>query len=279
MKIEKYLETIEDLSTLKIAVTGATSGVGHELVHHLVKKGAKVVLLALEDDLGKKVQAEHPENVIDVIKYDQSSFRSIEESINLLLERHPDIDTYVLDAGTLGEKGLTIDGYARTIGVNYCGVKHFIDYLSNKVGDRKIRFVIQGSIVGGLRLKKNTDLRNEKLGFFTQYNVSKIYLEAYFYKLFKENKYQNIEYILTEPGITSTNITRNMPKFIRVLGKGFLLVFFHHPNKACLTLLKGICPSTPNGSYIVPRGLLTMSGYPKIKEFPNKRKREYLFKE
>ncbi len=280
MTLKKYLDTIEDLSNRKIAVTGATSGIGRELINHLAKKGASIVVLALEDDLAASLKEEflkiYPNIKFDVVKYDQSSFESIDKTIEELETNHPDINTFVLNAGVLGEKGKTVDGYASTIAINYLNARYFIDNLSKRV-NRNIRFVIQGSIVAGLKLKKNIDFHNEKIGFFDQYNISKIYLEAYFHHLVKENKYKNIEYVLTEPGISATNVIRNMNVVIRGLGKVFLKIFFHSPKKASLTLLKGISRETPNGSYIVPRGLFTMSGYPKIKEFQNKRKREYLF--
>ena len=282
MKIENYLSTLEDLSNRKIAVTGATSGIGRQLVHHLAQKGASIVFLVRNiekaNSVKEELQKEFPNVYIDIVEYDQSFFRRIEGTIDELEKNHNDIDTFVLNAGTLGEKGKTEDDYATTIAINYLGVRHFIDYLSSKV-KRNIRFVIQGSIVGGLHLKKNVDFKNEKIGFFDQYNISKIYLEAYFYHLYTQNKYSNIEYILTEPGISATNIIRHFNKAIKFLGKGFLKIFFHSPKKAALPLLLGTLKETPNGSYIVPRGLFTMSGYPKIKEFPQKRKREHLFKE
>ena len=141
----------------------------------------------------------------------------------------------------------------------------------------KVRFVIQGSIVGGVHLSKKADVTCTKYGMFKQYNISKIYLEAYFYKLVSENKYPNIEYVLTEPGIASTGITRHFNSFIRVNGKWFLKLFFHSSKVASLTLLTGISKLASSGDYIVPRGLFTMSGYPKFKKFPKKRQRTYLF--
>ena len=276
MTIKKYLENIEDLSNRKILLTGATSGIGEQLFYHLMNKNASVVMLVRNIDKAKEIKDRYPDKHIDIVQYDQSSFRSIESACDELLIKHPDIDTYVLNAGTLGEKGVTIDGYPFTIGVNYFGVRHLIDYLSPKLKN-KVRFVIQGSIVGALKPNKKKSIMNDKLGTFDQYNLSKIYLESYFYKLVSENEYPNIEYVLTEPGISSTHITRHFNAFIRVGGKCFLGLFFHHANKACLPLLKGISRKSKNGDFIIPRGLFTMSGYPKTIKFPNKRKREYLF--
>ena len=281
MKLSKYLESIEDLSNKKIALTGATSGIGKEFLFHLLSKNAQVVILVREsprvDILMSEVKTKYPNSIIEVIHYDQSSIKYIEKACDELVEKYPDIDDIVLDAGILSGKGKTVDNYPITIGINYIGVRHFIDYISPKL-KKKCRFVIQGSIVAGINIRKPVDLYKVK-GMFRQYNISKIYLEAYFYKLFTENKYKNIEYVLTEPGISATGIIRHMVGPVRFLGKYFLKAFFHSPKIASLPLLVGVSNSSKNGDFIRPRGLFTMGGYPKIQEFPKKRRREYLLKE
>ena len=276
MSIQKYVKNINSFKGKRIAITGATSGVGKELFYHLMNKEASVVLLVRNIAKANELKAEFPDREIDIIEYDQASYKKIERACNELVEKYSDMYAIVLDAGNLGEKNPTEDGYPGTIGVNYFGVRHFIDYISPKLKNN-VRFVIQGSIVAGLNPKKRADLFDIRLKTFTQYNLSKIYLEAYFYKLFSENKYPNIEYVLTEPGISSTGIIRNFNAFVRVAGKYFLKIFFHSPKKASLTLFVGLSDKAKNGDFITPHGLFTMSGYPMIKKFPDKRKRQYLF--
>ena len=276
MTIKKYVDSINDFKGKRIAITGATSGIGKKLFYHLINKGASIVLLSRNIDKANSLKNEFPNSDINIIEYDQASYKKIEKACDELISNFPDLYAIALDAGNLGNKTPTEDNYPGTIGVNYFGVRHFIDYISPKLNG-KVRFVIQGSIVAGLKPKKNASLLDTRLKTFTQYNLSKIYLEAYFYKIFSENKYQNIEYVLTEPGISSTNIICNFNGFIRFTGKYFLKIFFHSPKKASLTMLTGLSEKAKNGDYIVPRGLFTMSGYPKIKVFPEKRKRPELF--
>ena len=277
MTVKKYLTKIEDLSNRKIALTGGTSGIGLALLKHLVSKNAYVVLLARNLSKAKEIVDSLKHSKIDVIEYDQASNESIEKGIDKLLKKHSDVDTIVLNAGVLCKKGLTEEGYSLTIGVNYFGVKHFIEYISPKL-NKKTKFVIQGSLTAGARLSKKTDITRTNYGIFKQYNTSKIYVEAYINKLMKENSNPLISYVLTEPGISPTRISRNLPKVIYGLGKVTLPIVFSTPRKACLTLLTGISEKSKNGDFIVPRGIWNMSGFPKYKKFPPKREREYLFK-
>lgn len=274
MTVNKFIGQIESFKGKTIALTGGTSGVGRALLDILLIKEANVILLARTgmhlDEIKEKYKS------IEVLDYDQSSYQSIDNAIKKLLDRHPPIDYIVLDAGNLGVKDICDNGYPGTIGVNYIGARYFIDTISPLLKN-KVRFVIQGSIVAGLPLKKKKDLYKVR-GLFPQYNISKAYLEAYIYKLISENKYPNIEYVITEPGVTSTNIIRNLNPIVRFLGKYFLKIFFHSPKKASLCLLTGLSNKSKNGDWVVPRGLFTLSGYPKIKDLPLKRRRPYLFK-
>lgn len=277
MSVKKYLNQVESFKGRTIVLLGATSGIGLELIKHLVSKEAKIILLARNTEKANEIKKLYQENIIDIIEYDQSSCEKIDESIDELLNKHKDFDSIVLNAGVLNDKRILDNGYPATFGINYIGARYFINQISPKL-NHKVRFVIQGSCAAGAKLNKPIDAKKDKVGMFKQYNISKGYLEAYFYKLYTDNKYPNFEYVLTEPGITSTNITRRLNPIVRVLGKGFLPIFFHLPKKASLTLLKGLSSTSKNGDYIIPRGLLTFSGLPKTKPFPDKRKREFLFK-
>ena len=283
MSVKKYLSKIEDFKGRTVILTGATSGIGNALLYHLVSKHAKVVLLVRNlykaNEEIEKLKETYPEADISTHYYDQSSFASIEETVNYILKEYSDFHSLVLNAGVLiGKKGgTTVDGYPYSMGVNYYGVKHFVEtLLPHLKGEHKI--VIQGSIVAVKSVRKSLNINNPKNGVFTQYNTSKTYLEANFY-YWNTTTPENIKFVLTEPGISSTRITRHFNGLIRFLGKYFLILFFHSSKKASLTLLTGVSDLSKKGDYIVPRGLFTMSGYPKIKSFPKRRERQYLINE
>lgn len=274
MTIEKYIDTLGTFSNRKIVLVGATTGVGLELLKHLVNLKAKIVLLAIEKELSQKLKEEY--GLEDVIYYDQSNQAQIDNAINELLNKHQDFDTIVLNAGVLGPTKTLENGYPATIAINYIGNRYFIDTITPRLS-WKVKFVITGSFVAGFSLKKKHDLKNPHMKKYEQYNISKIYLEGYFYKLASEHKYPNIDYVCVEPGLTNSGIIRNLNKVTRFLGKWFLKFFFHSTKKASLCLLTGVSINSSNGDFITPRGLFALGGYPKIKNLPRKRRRLYLF--
>ena len=274
MTIKKYLSKIGSLENRKIILIGGTSGIGLELLKHLVNLKAKIVLLAIERDISAELKDKF--NLEDVIYYDQSNTSQIDEAIEELLRKHHDFDTIVLNAGVLGMTKVLDNGYPMTIAINYIGNRYFIDTISPKLTQR-VKFVIAGSFAAGLHFKKHHNLKDTNMKKYDQYNISKGYLEAYFYKLHVEHKYPNIDYVCTEPGLTNSGIIRSLNKVVRFLGKWFLKIFFHSPRKASLCLLTGISDLSKDGDFITPRGLFALSGFPKIKSLPRKRRRQYLF--
>ena len=274
MNINKYINSLGSFENKKIVLIGGTSGIGLELLKHLVNAKAQIILLALEKELSQKLKEDY--KLLDVIYYDQSSYKAVDNAIEELLIRHKDFDTIVLNAGVLGITKVLDNGYPGTIAINYIGARYFIDTMSPKL-NHKVRFVIAGSFAAGLHIKKKADLKSPKLSHFQQYNLSKAYIEAYFYRLSIENKYPNLEYVCAEPGLTNTGIIRNYNRVVRYLGYYFLKWFFHSPKKASLCLLTGISNKAKNGDFITPRGLFKLSGYPQIRKMPKKRRRQYLY--
>ncbi len=277
MTKKKYLSKIEDLSNRKIVLTGGTSGIGLSFFKYLVSKNAFVILLVRNIKKAETIVKELNYSNIDIIEYDQSSYSSIKKGIDTLLEKYPSVDSIVLNAGVMSRTKELMEGHPYSISVNYYGVRYFIEYIAPKL-TAKTKIIVQGSLVAGFHLNKKTNIDSNDFKTFKEYNISKMCVEAYTYKLMKEKPYSNIDFVLTEPGITSTSITRDLDSFLKHVGKVFVSTFFHSVDKASLTLLEAVSSKATHGSYIVPRGLFTISGYPKYKKFPHKREREYLIK-
>ena len=124
--------------------------------------------------------------------------------------------------------------------------------------------------------KKIATLKDKSLSAWQRYIISKSGVEAMFYH-YSQLEQDKFSFYLVEPGITGTDIIRDFSAFIRWAGKAFLKVFSHSNDKAALTALLAVQSTTEKNAFIVPRGIFTFMGYPKIKRFPHKREKAYLY--
>ena len=167
-----------------------------------------------------------------------------------------------------------VDDICSTIKTNYVGLSLFMKTILHLL-EGEHRFIFQGSLVAKLHDKKLKNLQDKNISSLQQYCISKSGVEALFYH-YSQMEDRNNSFYLVEPGITSTDIIRDFPSVIRVLGKGFLKVFSHSNERAALTAMKALQTTTEKKSFIVPRGPLSCFGMPKIKKFPKRRQRPYL---
>lgn len=281
MNIKKYLDNLQQLSGKKIIVTGGTSGIGLSIVKEVLIKGGDVVIMARNltkaNEVKEKLLEQYPDRKIEIVEYDQSEDQSVIAASEVIAKEHSDFYALVLNAGTFQNKHKQSlkDDYCLTIKTNYIGLSLLLDSLLPKLKEEH-RFIFQGSLVAGWRNKKINSLKDKNLSAFQQYIISKSGVEALFYHYSKLEQ-DRFSFYMVEPGITSTDIIRDFPGFIRWAGKIFLKVFSHSNDKAALTALLAMQPETEKNSFIVPRGLGTMMGFPKIKKFPKKRERTYLY--
>ena len=280
MSVKKYLDKLEDLTGQKIIVTGGTSGIGLSIVKELLYKGADVIILARNltkaNEVKDNLVKQYPNKGIFIVQYDQSDDESIIKASEVIIKEYSDFTSMILNAGIFQKGKLTYkDDIPLTIKTNFVGLKVLLDHLLPKLKGQH-RFIFQGSLAAGLHQKKITTLKDKKLSAWQQYIISKSGVEALFYHYYKLEQDQ-FSFYLVEPGITGTDIIRDFSAFIRWAGKIFLKIFSHSNDKAALTALLAVQSTTDKNSFIVPRGIFTFMGYPKIKKFPHKREKTYLY--
>lgn len=280
MNVKKYLANLEDLSGQKIIVTGGTSGIGLSIVKELLIKGADVVILARNLNKANEVKTrfneEFKDRSIDIVEYDQSNDESVIKASDIIIKEHSDFTSLILNAGIFQKGKLSyVDDIPLTIKTNFVGLKVFLNHLLPRLKGNH-RLIFQGSLAAGMHQKKIVTLKDKKLSAWQQYIISKSGVEALFYHYSKLEQNQ-FSFYLVEPGITGTDIIRDFSAFIRWAGKIFLKVFSHSNDKAALTALLAVMSTTEKNAFIVPRGVFAVMGYPKIKRFPHKREKVYLY--
>lgn len=280
MSVKKYLDKLEDLTGQKIIVTGGTSGIGLSIVKELLYKGADVIILARNltkaNEVKDNLVKQYPNKGISIVQYDQSDDESIIDASEVIIKEYSDFTSMILNAGIFQKGKFTYkDDIPLTIKTNFVGLKILLDHLLPKLKGQH-RFIFQGSLAAGIHQKKITTLKDKKLSAWQQYIISKSGVEALFYHYSKLEQDQ-FSFYLVEPGITGTDIIRDFSAFIRWAGKIFLKIFSHSNDKAALTALLAVQSTTDKNSFIVPRGIFTFMGYPKIKKFPHKREKTYLY--
>ena len=278
MSINKYIENLQDFSGKKIIITGCTSGIGLEAVRILAKKNANIVMLARNKAKAEKVIDEllaiNSNINIDFIQYDQCDYDSIDSAVKEIKEKHSDFYALVANAGVFHHSHSDLSKQNRpiTIDTNYFGLRHFLDQIVDTCHHKKI--LIQGSMVAKMHIKKNTDILSLKYPPLKQYMISKCCVESLWYNYAINTK--DNDFVLVEPGMTSTDIIRELKQPIRFLGHVFMRTVSHSAKKASLTILKGLEEQSHNLDFYVPRHFFTMRGYPKKVKFPKRRIREYL---
>ena len=272
----KFLEKLSSLEDKVYIVTGANSGLGYETSLNLAYKKAKVIMACRNINKAERAKEKILEKVpgaeIDIVKYDQSSFESIDKFSTYIEENYQHIDGLVCNAGVYFPKAdyKTVDNLELTIGTNYFGVYYLLKKLNLFLERCASRVVIVTSLTGFLANKSIDLSEHHKLSRGKIYGYSKYCLSRLCYELSKENT--KVKYYLTHPGICSTNIISSdqtgLPNWFSKLGHFFLYLFVHSASKASLTNIVALTTTELEKVFIKPRGLFAISGYPTLRKMP-----------
>jgi NAD(P)-dependent dehydrogenase (short-subunit alcohol dehydrogenase family) len=111
-----------------VLITGATTGLGLEAAKKVLAKGAKKLIITARDTqrgqnaksiLQSAAKASSSNTEIDVLSLNMSSFEGVKSFVAEIKTKHGDLDTAILNAGTLQTKWTkSVDGYEEIIQVN-----------------------------------------------------------------------------------------------------------------------------------------------------------------
>lgn len=224
-----------------IFMTGATSGLGIEAAYHYVIQGAKLVVLARNEQKSKALldgyKAKFPESKanIDFIKGDLNSLDSVNKACAEVKQKYPKLDCIINNAGLMNfEFQKSEDGIEKTLQINLLSpilICHLlIDCLKDSL-DPKIIFTASALHQGNIQFD-DLEFQNNFSGF-KSYRHSKLGVILLCRLLAQNLKANNIAIYSQHPGIIRTELGRNAGLF----SKMFFWLMGSSPKKGAQTLI------------------------------------------
>jgi NAD(P)-dependent dehydrogenase (short-subunit alcohol dehydrogenase family) len=264
-----------------IIVTGANAGLGFETAKALAEKGGHVIMACRNVDKAtkakEKIEQEITDAKLEIMELDLSDFDSVRNFATSFNSKFKQLDILINNAGIMiPPYSKTKDGFESQFQVNY--LSHFLltglllDALRNS---QSSRVVTLSSLA-----HKNGDIHFDDLNFekkydrFKAYSQSKLACLIFTFELqrrLEKNRISQIMSTAAHPGVSDTELMRNVPKFLYTIVKYTVAPFVMHSakNGAKPTVLAAIGKAV-GGAYFGPTGRKEMKGEPGKATFTKK---------
>lgn len=262
---------IPDQTGRTAVITGANTGLGCEAAAALAAKGAHVVLAVRNLDKGKNAAAlitkRTPGASVALQELDLTSLESIRAAAEELRSQRDHIDLLINNAGVMfTPKSTTKDGFELQFATNHLG--HFaltgllLDRLLPVPGSRVVTVSSGAHRIGRIRFDDPQWERSyNRAGAYGQSKLANL---LFTYELQRRLTGTNTIAAAAHPGVSSTELTRNTPAWIRVVIRPFELTFQNAAMGALPTLRAATDAGVLGGQYFGPGGFAELRGYPKV---------------
>lgn len=242
------------LAGKRVAVTGATGGIGVELCRHLARLGAQLVLCNRSQEkteaLMAALAAEYPGVRVEFLPLDLENAASVQTAGEALAQNPPHL--LIHNAGAYA-----IPRHTTSLGVdNVYQINCLAPYMLTRrllepmaaVGGH---VVVVGSIAHNYGRIDPADLDFSTRTASSQvYGNAKRHLMLALYERFRDVK--GVTLSVAHPGITFTNITAHYPPWLFAIIKHPMKVIFMRPRRAALAILRGVFEPCGYGEWIGP---------------------------
>lgn len=210
-----------------VAVTGATSGLGELTAATLARLGARVLLIARNEEKAnatrERIEADYGEGRTAVYLADMSDIAAVRRVAAEIRDAEPTLDVLVNNAGALlGERSTSVDGYEMTFATMVLGpfvlTNELIPLLSESRDARAITVTSGGMYAQPLHLD-DLQMEREPYRGATAYARAKR-AQVVLTRLWAEDhRGTSITFHATHPGWTETpGFESSLPRFHRLIG-------------------------------------------------------------
>ncbi len=254
-------------------VTGANTGLGYETALGLAKKGIKIIMACRNLDKARaakdKILKEVPETELEVLELDLAKLKSVRQFAKTFLAKHKQLDILINNAGVMiPPYQKTEDGFELQMGVNYFG--HFlltgllIETITQTPGSRIVTLssnAHQNAEINFDDLQSENDY--SRMGAYGQSKLACLMFALELQRRLENNGFDETISVAAHPGISNTELSRHIPKWLSVILSPVALLITHTPKSAARpTLLAALGQNVEGGNYFGPTGFREMKGDP-----------------
>lgn len=201
-----------------LVVTGGASGLGAATATYLVEKGAKVILVDMNQELGQALQSQLGENA-KFVQLDVTDETTVEQFFNDLEQDYGQLNGLINCAGigpsakVLGKNGIhSLDAFQKVLNINVSGSFNMLRFAAHlmakyelKAGEEERGVIINTASVAAF---------DGQIGQVA-YAASKGAIVAMTLPLARELAREHIRVMTIAPGIMETPMLKGMPKNVQ----------------------------------------------------------------
>jgi NAD(P)-dependent dehydrogenase (short-subunit alcohol dehydrogenase family) len=247
----------------RVLVTGATSGIGLAAAVELARREAKLAIVARSRERGaetlRRIEVAAPGTAVDLLEADLSSQASIRGLAEEVLERYPNLDLLVNNAGAVNSsRRLTEDGQELTWAVNHLApfllTTLLLDRLKASSPARIITTASDAHQGAHIPFEDMTAERSYGMGGFIRYGQTKLANILFTLELGRRLEGSGVGAYCFHPGLVDTGFNRNNGPLMRI-GMAIVRPFSRTPEKGAETLvwLADAPEVGPSGAYYQDR--------------------------
>ncbi|MCG7625067.1 SDR family NAD(P)-dependent oxidoreductase [Epibacterium sp. Ofav1-8] len=207
----------QDVSGLRVLITGVASGIGLETARSLLAKGAKVVGTVRSVEKAEKATtvlrqaAALGGGELDFLEIDLASLKNVEAAAKNILSENRVFNAVIANAGVMATPyGLTEDGYEIQFGTNHLGHFALINRIASLIADngRVVVLSSQAHRVADVDLV-DPNFEQQEYDPFVAYGRSKTANALFAVAFDKRHRSRGIRAASVMPGNSLTNLPRN----------------------------------------------------------------------